>query len=101
VTATIEHEAASRRGGRRLMVWGLATFHAVGFVLVLLPLLYAGGSLGSLLQGLNTVVGFALFGTLWATNWLCTRQALRRTAPAVAPASAEGQPADPQRLPRL
>jgi hypothetical protein len=78
------------------VVWGLATFHTVAFVLLLLVLLYAGGSLGSLLQGLNTELGFGLFGALWATNWLCTRRALRGLG-ALRPV-AEGWPKGLRRL---
>jgi hypothetical protein len=61
-----------------------------------LALLYAGGSLGSLLQGLNTELGFVLFGALWATNWFCTRRALRGLG-GLRP-DAEGRPKGLRRL---
>ena len=91
-------EATEQSVGRRLTAWGLATFHAAGFVLVLLVPLYAAGGLGTLLQGLNTATGLALFGALWAASWLCTRQALRRTVPV--PTSA-GHTGSNERRPRL
>ncbi|MGH2354747.1 MAG: hypothetical protein ACRDI2_16900 [Chloroflexota bacterium] len=83
-------------GSQRLVALGLATFHTVGFVLILLVVLYIGGGLGSLLEGLNTAIGFVLFGALWATNGFCTQRALRRTLPA-SPAS----PGSPRGLRRL
>lgn len=63
--------------GEALAVWALATFHASAFVAVALLVLYAGGGLGSALQGLNTAVGLGLFVALWATTYVATRNALR------------------------
>ncbi len=65
---------------RRLLVWGLGTFHAVSLVLLLLVLVYSAGGLGSALQGLSTALGFLLFGALWGTSWFCTGRAARRVA---------------------
>ena len=61
----------------RLVVWSLATFHTGLFMLVLVLLLHWGGALGGLLSTLNTLVGMAVYGLLWATNWWCTRRAMR------------------------
>jgi hypothetical protein len=61
----------------RLVVWGFATFHTAFFMAVLILLLYVGGNLGALLGSLNSVVGVALFGALWATTWFSTRQSWR------------------------
>ncbi|MGH2499182.1 MAG: hypothetical protein ACRDF0_03705 [Candidatus Limnocylindria bacterium] len=68
--------ASEPRGGEPLAAWTLATFHAVGFVLVLLVLVYRTGALGEILQGLSTVTGLALFLALWATTCATTRRAL-------------------------
>jgi hypothetical protein len=65
------------RNGDGLIVWALATFHASAFVLVAIFLIYRGGGLGQALQGLNTLVGFALFLALWTTTFFATRGALR------------------------
>jgi hypothetical protein len=61
----------------RLLAWGLATFHAAGFVLLLVTLLHVAGGLGSALGSLNTVVGLGLYAVLWVTAWWAARQAVR------------------------
>jgi hypothetical protein len=61
----------------RALTFGLATFHTVFFVVFLVLLLYSRGILGSLLAGLNTLTGYAVFGVLWGTTWWTTRRALR------------------------
>lgn len=62
----------------QLIVWAFATFHAGLFLAVLLLILYLGGSLGRLLSALNTLVGLGLFGALWLTTWVTTREGWRR-----------------------
>jgi hypothetical protein len=61
----------------RLVAFGLATFHALFFILILLFFLYSLGGLGDLLEGLNTLAGYVIFAALWTTTWWTTRQALR------------------------
>lgn len=61
-----------------LIIWAFATFHVVLFLAVLLLFLYVGGSLGQLLNALNTLVGLGLFGALWLTTWYTTREGWRR-----------------------
>jgi hypothetical protein len=63
--------------GEGVLVWGLATFHASTFVLVAVLLIYRGGGLGQALEGLNTLLGLALFVALWTTTYVATRNALR------------------------
>ena len=77
--------AAAERSVRdaRLTTWGLATFHAVATMLILLGALYAGGGLAGLLRGFNTWVGLYLFGALWAISWLGTGRALKSVAGAL------------------
>jgi hypothetical protein len=58
--------------------WGLGTFHTLIFILALVILLFFIGSLGSILSGLNTLVGYALFTALWGTTWWTTSRALRK-----------------------
>lgn len=60
-----------------IAVWGFATFHASVFVLVALLVVCSRGGLGIALQGLNTIVGLALFVALWTTTYIATRNALR------------------------
>lgn len=61
----------------RLLTFGLATFHTLFFILILVLFLYSLGGLGDLLEGLNTLAGYVIFAALWTTTWWTTRQALR------------------------
>lgn len=61
----------------RILTFGLATFHTLSFIIIVVVFLYSQGTLGSLLEGLNTLAGYAIFGALWATTWWTTRKALR------------------------
>lgn len=61
----------------RILTYGLATFHTVFFVLLLVALLFSLGILGNLLAGLNTLAGYVVFGALWGTTWWTTRRSLR------------------------
>ena len=70
--------------------WGLATFHAVTTVVALLVAIYTQGNLGQLLGGLNTFLGFYLFGALWLTSWLCTARAVRNVLRAAGVAAPPG-----------
>lgn len=59
---------------RRLLAWGLGSFHASVLVVVLVAVAYQRGGLGGALQGLSTATGFLLFGGLWlATTWTTGR----------------------------
>jgi hypothetical protein len=60
-------------------VWGLATFHATVFVVILIMVLYKARGLSSGLQALNTALGLVLFGMLWLTTWWTTREVVRAT----------------------
>lgn len=62
---------------RSLLAWALGTFHTVLLVLVLLIALHNGGGLGGAVDGLNTLLGFVIFGALWLTAWWSTRRVLR------------------------
>lgn len=64
----------------QLVSWALGTFHASLFVVVLVIFLYSQGTLASLLQGLNTALGLALFAALWATTLYTSSRALRGVA---------------------
>ena len=60
-----------------LVVFTLGTFHASVLIAVLVVVLYANGGLGSLLTGLSTIAGLALFSALWATTVWSTNRTLR------------------------
>src|SRR6202140_1587260 len=63
---------------RNLVVgFTLGTFHASVLIAVLVVVLYANGGLGSLLSGLSTIAGLALFSALWATTVWSTNRTLR------------------------
>ena len=66
---------------RRLLEWAFTTFHTAAFILGLVGFLYSRHLLGSLLGSLNTLVGFALFGFLWAATGWSTRRAIRAAIP--------------------
>jgi hypothetical protein len=66
--------AAPRADG--LIPWVLGTFHTTVFGLALLLLLYPRGGFGTILQGLSTLSGLAIFVALWATTIFTTRRAL-------------------------
>ena len=61
---------------KRLREWTLATFHTTLFFTAFLLVLYLAGTLGGLLESLNTLLGVAAFGVFWATTWWTTRRAL-------------------------
>lgn len=59
---------------RGLLAWGLAGFHASFLVATLVTGLYLAGAAGDLLAGLDTRVGLALYGYLWAATWWTNRR---------------------------
>ena len=59
------------------MVFALGTFHAAALIAALVLVLYAAGALTSLLGGLSTIAGLALFGALWLTTVWSTNRTLR------------------------
>ena len=61
----------------RLLEWGLGTFHTIFFILVLIIPIYFSGTLGSILESLNILIGFAVFTVLWGTTWWTTHRALQ------------------------
>jgi hypothetical protein len=65
---------------RRLLEWSLAAFHAGFLFAALITVLYAGGSLGSLLGSLNTFLGIGLYAIFWLSTWWTTRRATSRLA---------------------
>ncbi|HXN04271.1 MAG TPA: hypothetical protein VN895_05505 [Candidatus Acidoferrum sp.] len=60
-----------------LVVFTLGTFHAAVLIVALVLVLYAAGGLASLLSGLSTIAGLALFIALWATTVWSTNRTLR------------------------
>ena len=60
-----------------LVIFTLGTFHAAVLIAVLVAVLYANGGLASLLSGLSTIAGLALFGALWLTTVWSTNRTLR------------------------
>jgi hypothetical protein len=65
------------RGDAKLLAFGLGTFHAVILTLTLVLSLYLAADLGEALDSLNTGIGLAVFGALWATSVYCTDRAHR------------------------
>jgi len=63
-------------GDDSLLAWVLAAFHTATLLVAGLAPLYAVGALGSLLQGLHTATGFALYLSLWGLGWWTTTQVL-------------------------
>jgi hypothetical protein len=61
----------------QLVVFALGTFHAAVLIVALVLVLYAAGGLASLLSGLSTIAGLALFIALWATTVWSTNRTLR------------------------
>ena len=61
----------------RLIAWALGTFHAGALLVAITLVLHLTGGLASLLGGLNTASGLALFGALWLTTVLSTHRTLR------------------------
>ena len=57
-----------------LVARSLATLHTALLVALLVTGLYLAGPLGDLLSGLDTLVGLALYGCLWASTWWTTRR---------------------------
>lgn len=62
-----------------LLAWSLAGFHVALLVALLVAGLYLGGAAGDLLAGLDTVVGLALYGYLWAVTWWTNRRWIATT----------------------
>src|SRR5712692_5125747 len=56
------------QGGGRLVIFALGTFHAAALIAALVLVLYTTGALTSLLSGLSTIAGLALFGALWVST---------------------------------
>jgi hypothetical protein len=53
-----------------VLAWSLASFHTATLLAAPLLVLYAGGALGSLLQGVHTATGLGLYLALWSlTLW--------------------------------
>jgi hypothetical protein len=75
-------ESAPRDAPDPLLAWGLASFHAA--VLLVVPLwvghAVAPVALGGLLDGLDTLVGVALFLVLWGSTWWSNRRYLATSA---------------------
>ena len=65
------------RERNHLVVFTLGTFHAAALMAVLVVVLYANGALASLLSGLSTIAGLALFSALWLTTVWSTNRTLR------------------------
>jgi hypothetical protein len=63
----------------RLIAWALGTFHAGVLLVTLILLLHVTGGLASLLGGLNTATGLALFAVLWVTTVWSTNRTLQGT----------------------
>lgn len=61
----------------RLVVFALGTFHAAALIAALVLVLYATGALTSVLSGLSTIAGLALFAALWVTTVWSTNRTLR------------------------
>ena len=59
------------------MVFALGTFHAAALIAALVLVLYATGALTSVLSGLSTIAGLALFAALWVTTVWSTNRTLR------------------------
>ena len=65
------------RERNQLVVFALGTFHAAVLIVALVLVLYAAGGLASLLSGLTTIAGLALFSALWLTTVWSTHRTLR------------------------
>ena len=61
----------------RLIAWTLGTFHAGVLLVTLILLLHVTGGLASLLSGLSTATGLALFAVLWVTTVWSTHRTLQ------------------------
>lgn len=57
-----------------LLGWCLAGYHVALLVSLLLTGLFLAGAVGDLLAGLDTTVGLALYGYLWAVTWWTNRR---------------------------
>jgi hypothetical protein len=60
-----------------LVIFALGTFHAAALIVALVLVLYATGALASLLSGLSTIAGLALFSALWLTTVWSAQRTLR------------------------
>ena len=72
-----EQAGAGSLAGASTATWALGSFHAAVLALLLVLLGFPGGGLGDALDGLNTAVGLAIFGLLWAISWWATARATR------------------------
>jgi hypothetical protein len=65
-----------------LLAWALASFHAAVLLVVPLWLAHAVApvALGGLLDGLDTLVGVALYLVLWGSTWWSNRRYLAASA---------------------
>jgi len=67
-------------GDDPLLAGSLAAFHVATLAVGSVLLLHAVGALGSLLQGVGTATGLALYLALWGVTWLTNRRWLAATA---------------------
>jgi hypothetical protein len=65
------------RPSDRLALCGMATFHTVVLVTILITGLHFNDSLGHALGSLSTASGLGLFSLLWITTWWSTRKYVR------------------------
>ena len=61
--------------------WAFAAFHTALLVVAGVWAVHLAGSVGDLLQGLNTAVGLGIYGLLWAITWAATGRAFAATPP--------------------
>lgn len=54
---------------RRLARWAFTSFHVTTLVVAGVALGHVSGPIGDPLAGLNTLVGFALYLSLWGVTW--------------------------------
>jgi len=62
------------------LAWVLASFHTAALVVAGVAVLYAVGALGSLLQGVHTATGAALYLSLWGLTWRTNARWLATTS---------------------
>jgi hypothetical protein len=67
-----------RSGAELALAFALSTFQAGALVVLIVALLFRGGSLGETLDDLDTSVGVAVFAWLWLTGFYCTLKAVVR-----------------------
>jgi hypothetical protein len=61
--------------------WAFAAFHTALLVVAGVWAVHLAGSVGDLLQGLNTAVGLGVYGLLWAITWAATGRAFAAAPP--------------------